>query len=293
MTDVLGDLLSIDERELTVRGRDGVTHRIPLRQVTAAKRIPPRPTSFSEIAALEWVSADGLPAPETARLGDWLLRAAQGWSNRGNSALPVGDPGMALEAAVDAVEAWYRERDLHPRVSVPLPLCRRVDDLLAARGWTARVRVLVEVADLSDIVAAVPAADEAPPDLRTAASPEFLALVSARKGAMPAAAHHLLTASPHVCFAHQYARSGALAGIARGVVAGDGRWLGLTLVETLPEVRRQGVAQRVLASLAGWAMGLGATRAYLQVDEDNEAARSLYRRLGFTTHHSFVVRYAP
>ena len=55
-------------------------------------------------AALHW------QAPDTERLGEWLLRAAASFTGRANSALPAGDPGRPLPEAVAAVEGWYRRR---------------------------------------------------------------------------------------------------------------------------------------------------------------------------------------
>jgi hypothetical protein len=60
-----------------------------------------------EIDHLERAAAQHWQAPETQRLGEWLLRAAQGFTGRANSALPLGDPGMPLPEAVAAVTDWY------------------------------------------------------------------------------------------------------------------------------------------------------------------------------------------
>lgn len=46
-------------------------------------------------------------------------------------------------------------------------------------------------------------------------------------------------------------------------------------------LRRQGLGRRLLAACLGLAARRGATRAFLDVREGNEAARALYRRLGF------------
>jgi ribosomal protein S18 acetylase RimI-like enzyme len=75
------------------------------------------------------------------------------------------------------------------------------------------------------------------------------------------------------------------------VVTGD--WSGLSLVEVMPQARRQGLAKQITRALAGWAAGAGAMRAYLQVEQHNEAAVRLYGTLGFTTHHSYRVWLAP
>lgn len=55
----------------------------------------------------------------------------------------------------------------------------------------------------------------------------------------------------------------------------------ITNVAVSPHRQRQGVARRLLARLAGDAHALGATSMMLEVDERNEAARSLYAQLGF------------
>ncbi|HJY74052.1 MAG TPA: hypothetical protein VJ347_19940, partial [Streptosporangiaceae bacterium] len=70
----------------------------------------PRIQDLERAAALHW------QAPETERLGDWLLRAGEGFTGRANSALPLGDPGVPLPEAVAAVEGWYRRRDLRPMI---------------------------------------------------------------------------------------------------------------------------------------------------------------------------------
>ena len=73
----------------------------------------PRIEDLECAAALHW------QAPETERLGDWLLRAAEGFTGRANSALPLGDPGVPLPEAVAVVEDWYRRRALPPMIVVP------------------------------------------------------------------------------------------------------------------------------------------------------------------------------
>jgi ribosomal-protein-alanine N-acetyltransferase len=48
-----------------------------------------------------------------------------------------------------------------------------------------------------------------------------------------------------------------------------------------PAFRRQGLGRRLLAACLGVAARRGAGRAFLDVREGNEAARSLYRTMGF------------
>ena len=45
-------------------------------------------------------------------LGGWVLRAAGGYTKRANSVLAAGDPGCALDEALEVVEAWYGNHSL-------------------------------------------------------------------------------------------------------------------------------------------------------------------------------------
>src|SRR3954447_13647684 len=110
-TDVLGELISYDDAGLAVATRSGVQN-IPLDAIQAAKRVPYGPKQITE---LERIANETWPAPVQEKLGGWTLRAADGWTGRANSALPLGDPGLGREAAIDAVVAWYRDRQLGPR----------------------------------------------------------------------------------------------------------------------------------------------------------------------------------
>jgi GNAT superfamily N-acetyltransferase len=285
-SDALGQLVAFTATELvldTDRGRLVV----PLSDVTHAKRVPARRRATArEVAALERVASAGWPAPESEPLGAWLLRAAGGWTSRANSALAVGDPGRPLPDAIDAVVEWYRHRHLVPRITTPLPLATSVAGAVRRRGWAPQPTVLVQTGEL----AGIPPVADAAVDLVSDLSPELLALIGAWKSAVPAAARPLLTAGGEVRFAVRY-ESGAPVAIGRGVVTAD--WLGISLMQVMPAARRRGLARLLVRALAQWARGLGATRAYLQVEEHNTAAVALYAGFGFTTHHTYVTWRQP
>ncbi|SCL62783.1 GNAT family N-acetyltransferase [Micromonospora yangpuensis] len=294
-SDALGDLVELTETHLTMTTARGRL-RIPLTEVHRAKRVPPtrRPTAAA-VVALELAADEAWPAPVRGRLGDWLLRSADGWSGRANSALPVGDPDRPLPAAVDAVEHWYAQRGRPALVNTPLPLAAPVAAELDARGWTARPPVLVQTAELAPgppWTAPAGQRDRPPVELTGTPSDDWLAVATDRKGGLPPAARHVLTAVDQVRFAHGYA-DGTLVAIGRGTITGSGRWLGLSLIEVLPSARRQGLAGQVIRAFADWARASRATHAFLQVEQHNAAAVNLYRQFGFTTHHTYLTRVAP
>ncbi len=293
-SDLLGELTGITAAELTV-ATDAGPRTVRRADVVAAKRVPPRPAARRDIVALERAANEAWPAPEQQPVGEWVLRAADGWSWRANSALALGDPGMPVEAAVDLVQRWYAGRGLPARISVPLPLATRVDRVLDGRGWHRREPVLVQTAPLAVVRAQAPAAAQVV--LAEQPSGAWLDLAgtprhTGGRSPLPAAAHHVLTAGGAwpVRFAYLYDDAGDLVGAGRGTVTGGGRWLGLSRVTVTPGARGRGLARQLVATLAAWAQETGASEAFLQVEEGNEAALALYRRLGFGTHHTYVAR---
>ncbi|MPQ98542.1 GNAT family N-acetyltransferase [Modestobacter sp. I12A-02628] len=229
---------------------------------------------------LQRLAARGWPAPEQAPLGDWLLRAAGGFTGRANSVLVVGDPGLPLPDAVDAVARWYAERGLTPAAMLPGTASRRADAAFAAAGWQAQDRTLVLTAPLGP---AVP--PSVPVDLRPA--PDDAWLARHRDGALPAGALEVLTGPEDVVFA-SVGGPGPVVAVARGVLT-DG-WLGTSALSVAAEHRRRGLATALTEALRGWAVARGAHSSYLQVTEDNAAARALYRRLGHIEHHRYHYR---
>jgi N-acetylglutamate synthase len=92
-----------------------------------------------EVEALERAAARHWQAPDAEPLGEWLLRAADGFTGRANSALPLGDPGRPLPEAVTAVAEWYRRRGLRPMIVLPQGAAPdHLENHLNERGWLPR-----------------------------------------------------------------------------------------------------------------------------------------------------------
>jgi N-acetylglutamate synthase len=296
-TDLLGELLRLDATELELRPDRAPDHPvvIPLPDVLAAKRVPPRRHRVA-IEDLERIANATWPAPRTEPLGDWLLRYAEGWTSRANTALVTGTPGTDLETALDRVMTWYRALHRRPAVQLPLPAAADVDAHLEAEGWPADPTVHVMTARLAEVATERAGGTEAGGlSLGITQDPaeDWLAVAGARKGSLPAAARAILTGPETRAFVEirQPGQPGELVAIGRGAIS-DG-WLGITLVEVLPEMRRRGLARWVLRALVDWAVEEGATDAFLQVEERNEAARALYRGAGFRLHHTYRYRRCP
>jgi N-acetylglutamate synthase len=247
------------------------------------------------IRDLEEVAAGSWRAPEEARLGDWLLRAASGFTGRANSALAIGDPGMPLADAVTAVAAWYRARGLPAMVHVSYPVGRpqggAVDTFLAGLGWAVRAAAATVMTAAPAAVTGRTAAHDAAVRVDVDAMPDdaWLALHRHRGLRPPPISRRLLVSSPWQAFA-SVREAGATVAIGRVAVAGG--WAGLTSIEVHPGHRRRGLGWAITGALAAAAAQQHVAGLYLQVEDDNAAARALYRRAGFTDHHGYHYRVA-
>ncbi|HEY7325570.1 MAG TPA: GNAT family N-acetyltransferase [Streptosporangiaceae bacterium] len=243
---------------------------------------------------LEHAATPGWRALEEHRLGDWVLRAASGFTGRANSALAAGNPGRPLSEAIDAVRAWYAARGLPAMIAVPYPTGRpgdnALDRQLAALGWTLRAAsATVMTADPASVADRAGAAD-VPVELESEPDQAWLSRYHYGGHDLPPVARQLLMSAPWQAFASVRSDGGTLA---IGRVAGGGDWAGLTAIEVDAPHRRQGLGSLITGALAACAAARGATGIYLQVIDENHGARALYRRLGFTDHHGYHYRVAP
>lgn len=259
-------------------------------------RLNPRgavlPGLSTEALRVEAAAALGWQAPQQAWLGGWLLRAADGFTGRANSALPLGDPGLPVPEAVHRVERWYAARDRPAMIVVPHPLAGPAGDplteFLDRQGWSVRSGASVVMTAPTDRVART-AADRR---ITLAGEPDadWFALYRYRGAEPPPIAARLLLSAPWQRFA-SLRIDGATVAVARIAVA-DG-WAGVTAMEVRRDQRRRGLGTAILTALAEAARHQGADRMYLQVEIDNTAALALYRRCGFAESHGYRYRIAP
>ena len=286
-TDTVGVLTSWDRGVLMITRRNGESVRIAESSLVAGKVVPAAPArrrgpaaSYEELAR---VCARAWQPVEREWLGAWELRAAAGFTRRANSVLPLGDPGLPLEKALEAVRRWYAARGLPAYVQLATGtegaqelLCAE----LAARGWRREVTAEVWTGALA------PVADREASGVLLARTVDEAWLARYQRRGLSEVALRVLGSGPSVWFATVPGAEGAPpAAIGRCVV--DGRWAGFAAVEVDPAQRRRGLATTVMAALSQRALDEGASAAWLQVESGSAAARALYTGLGFGAHHAY------
>jgi ribosomal protein S18 acetylase RimI-like enzyme len=290
MTDLLGVMESWAPPTTTVRAEDGTLTEIALDDIVSGKPVPPRPSTRMRVGAEQAcrLSNASWPAVHTEPVGDWLLRASGGFSARANSVMAVGDPGVPFDEAVARALAFYEAHDLPAWTQVVVG--SETAGRFEAAGWvTARPGEadshfqLASVAQASRAVRRMlpPSAPDA--WVSTTATAAWLAN-DARALAHPDEARAVLEGPEQVGFVAVLEGDAV---VAKGRVAGEGDWAGITDVWVSPDRRRQALGLVVVAEMLEWAAERGVGTAYLQVRGDNVPGLALYAGLGFRTHHTY------
>lgn len=292
LTDALGELVSFDDTTALVRTRRGDVS-VPRAAIVTGKEVPPAPRRPGpphrtiSPTDLQEVMVAGLPPLESAWQGRWLLRAANRYTGRANSALPLGDPGVPLDQAVQRVSAWYAERDQTPMIQLYGPTeeeayCGELGAALTEAGWRRMRTTLVMTAATDAVLAATgPASATITPRV----DERWVAGATAREQENAAT----LTAMLDRILDARYVTLGTdRIPDAVGRLALSRGWAGLFGVHVQPDQRRRGHARAVVGALAREAQSAEIRSIYLQVEAANEPAVALYSALGFDVHHEYA-----
>lgn len=263
-TDVLGTCLAWEDGVCVVQPERGEPVRVPTELIVSGKPVPPRASVRHRVTPREAEShVAALWELETRPLGQWLLRSDPApvgrLRRRANSCLAMGEPGVPLDEAEQAIRAFYTARDRPAWVHVEAG--SDIEQQLRDRGWEQLSEGDAHF-QLGSLARARRAIDVRP-------LPE---------GVTP----RLSTVDRHATAT--YATGGDE--VARGSASLDGDWLGLHSLHVAPSWQRRGLALHALAQLMEWGAEQGATTVWLHVETDNQPALELYASLGLVTHHT-------
>ena len=233
----------------------------------------------ADVEAIERATVAAVAPREALEIGGWLVALNDGTIRRAASAVPLSHELAADPGVIDQIEAAYAARGLAPAFRVAdAPGLEGVRTELARRGYGFERPTLVKVSGAAGMIAAARGAAA-----QVAQAPDAgWARVFTSEGFDEADGRHrvaALTRSPDAVYGG--ISEGDLT-LAVGVAAFGHGWASVHGMRTDASRRGEGLAGRVLAGLATAAQARGVERVFLQVEEGNAGARSLYRRAGFT-----------
>lgn len=264
---------------------------------------------------LDAIAAAATPGTIELDVAGWQVKASPDLPfRRSNVALPASDTTDDPDAARAALAAVRNALAQHGRrlviaISSARPDADRLDAWLAGEGLDLEAPVEIMVAAVAH-VAERTTAEHTPSDalaIEVVVGAEAIAAEPCGPTDPAPGAHQreagyrtLLRRSdpsgPRIPIAvvartDEPGQPGNPVGIGFAVV--DGTWVGIFGMRTSPEHRRRGIASALVGAIVRAAAELGATAAYLQVEDDNAAAIACYERLGFATSHRHHYRTEP
>ncbi len=240
---------------------------------------------------LEALAVTAWPPEVQEDLEGWQLGLDRGVTRRANSTLPNRmAPGADPEALIAEVERRYRAQGLAPCFKIsPAATPADLDQRLAARGYGPEGHSLVLTAKPEMTGEGAHPASGVEISLRAEPDPAWCD--TCWPGMDPAEAEARAGIAGRILAPRAF----ALATIegqpaAAAAIACRDRWACITAVNTLGAWRRRGVARALMAGLTDWAIRQEAEGLYLQVEAENEPARVLYDRLGFSIAYPYHYR---
>jgi ribosomal protein S18 acetylase RimI-like enzyme len=232
------------------------------------------------IRGLQERAARALPAEHVEDADGWWLRYAPRCDWWASAVLPhrAAQPDELVRRVVGA-EKFYARHGTVARFQISPGVCPPgLDSLLAERGYRRESPVSLQVAEAARVRSQA-TTGALRVDLNDKPTRAWFDAwhAGSEHGGDPRAEWDLLH---RVELPSGYASAlidGDVVAVGRAVA--DTGWVGVFGIATLPRARGRGAARGVLAALAQWA---GASRLYLQVEQDNAPALRLYQRTGFT-----------
>ena len=249
------------------------------------------------VRTIEELSLNALPCLQQILYDGWILRFADGYTNRANSVTPLY-PGIEnttdLAQKISRCETIYQRQDLKPIFRLTnLPQWSDLDQTLSQLGYALQDPVSVQLKSITtgDQHSSQTLNSTSELTIETELSSEWLDHFV--HGANLPIQHWqtlstMLSIIPHpTCYAylkdrHRFCSCGL------GVL--ENNYLGIFFCVTAKNQRRQGYASQLLNAMSEWGEAQGATQIYLQVETANQPGINLYNKLGFSEIYQYFYR---
>jgi N-acetylglutamate synthase len=236
------------------------------------------------------------PALEEQELPFGVLRYSRGTDRRANSLNLYPDVGFDPISLIGVVEEFFHERGAAPIVKITHmddseeDVLADIDIALADRGYQKQAPTYSMLLDLSGRATSEKVTQHSCIEV-VDVGPWLEAWFDlADKDFEKIEVHKALLSESKLAQRHLLFRGCTGNAIGSGMAVYANHSIGLFGITTAVAHRNKGNALEILNSLLEWGVSQGAKFAYLQVEEANHAALSLYRKLGFRNSYSYWYR---
>ena len=216
-----------------------------------------------------------------------MLRWSAGYTRRANSATLLDGGRADLEREIPQCEAWMHAAGIPPvfrLLSFAAPA--HADELLAARGYQRLAETFVLQRELHEWSVtpnvAITAVAQACQWL------DYYCELHSVDRDQHKTHERMLKAIAQPCLLATVQENDRVIACGLGVL--DGAQVGLFDLVTGVAWRKRGIGAQLIAGILNWAIGHGASTAYLQVAAQNQPALHLYQKLGFQEKYQYWYR---
>lgn len=243
------------------------------------------------ITTLEEYTCRTWPALETVPYDGWLMRFAEGCTNRANSVYPLYPSSFDIERKIAHVEQEYSARGLRPSFKMTdAVLPPALDSVLASCGYE-----VIENSYVMSMPLTAEALEVNPGSASVSLNEAFdVAWLDAYLEIQPSRASQrgtyqaLLTSNTGKRVYASIVVEGQIAAV--GLASRSRDHAGIYNMATHPDYRGRGYAEAIVRALQNDSYRRGARVAFLSVSAANETAQRVYRRCGFEQSYRYCYR---
>jgi RimJ/RimL family protein N-acetyltransferase len=241
----------------------------------------------NKILLYEELSLNAHPALQTQFYDGWVLRFANGYTNRANSINPLYPSALDLQIKITECEKRYFAQGLPAVYKLTDASEPNIDKILEQQGYEIATPTYVMDMDLRD-------KDFFPGDcvMTSHADDDWLSAYFTfsryTDSVKMATARQILSNVKNTMICGRLVKNGESVACGSAVIE-RGYMALLNIVVDEPH-RKKGYGTKICESLLSAASGENAHTAYLQVIQENQAAINLYKKLGYETVYSYWYR---
>ena len=240
------------------------------------------------IARLEEVAANAWPAFQTMFFDGWVLRFADGVSNRANCINPLYSSTQPVEAKIAFCESVYSSKHLPTVFKISKrAFPENLDTILERRGYSVDYRISVQTLELTPVEASFSPGVQLQAEVDDDWLDQFLRCYELDPAQGPAYRRTLEQIVLPKCLARLVVED-RVVGCGVGVL--ERPFIGLFDLAVDKESRNRGFGRMLIDHVLAWGKGHGARVAYLQVSTQNPAALRLYGKRGFREVYEYWYR---
>ena len=237
---------------------------------------------------IEELSYNSWPALLTFHNDGWIMRFANGFTDRCNSVWPLYRSSINLKDKAERCEAIYKSCNQPVIFRITSDINHiELDKHLERMYYVVKTPTIVQILNIAKL-----SLKSVTDDITISNIPNYdwirdVADVT-KSLSLPNAYQAILRNINLPLGLARIKRNGRVVALGLGVI--DDKYLGLYGLNTLPSFRRQGLAHKLITALLKWGQNNNAELAYLHVEADNNPARPLYDSMGFKDVYQYWYR---